>query len=178
MPQGKGVRPANRLLRSVLVCSPPGRHLCSGGRLEDCERRGRRPGVCVGDQDGSEAVGNAQQVGNPQHSVGKCQIFCDTRKKNIFSRNSSWPLKYIFFSWQTLSFYQTHLLKKVLFRYFGNISRLLGVQPEGLACFCYRHPVRHVRFNSSTLLTANIPDDKSPRGACITDDDLTAHRRS
>ncbi|XP_041856579.1 F-box/WD repeat-containing protein 8 isoform X2 [Melanotaenia boesemani] len=40
-----------------------------------------------------------------------------------------------------------------------------------------RHPVRHVRFNTSTLLTANIPDDKSPRGACITDDDLTAHRR-
>ncbi|KAK5932147.1 hypothetical protein CgunFtcFv8_003877 [Champsocephalus gunnari] len=40
-----------------------------------------------------------------------------------------------------------------------------------------RHPVRHVNFNSSTLVTANIPDDKSPRGACITDDDLTAHRR-
>uniref|UniRef100_A0A672IGT7 F-box/WD repeat-containing protein 8 n=1 Tax=Salarias fasciatus TaxID=181472 RepID=A0A672IGT7_SALFA len=40
-----------------------------------------------------------------------------------------------------------------------------------------RHPVRHVRFNTATLLTANIPDDKSPRGACITDDDLTAHRR-
>ncbi|XP_034026785.1 F-box/WD repeat-containing protein 8 isoform X2 [Thalassophryne amazonica] len=40
-----------------------------------------------------------------------------------------------------------------------------------------RHPVRHVRFYSSTLVTANIPDDKSPRGACITDDDLTAHRR-
>lgn len=40
-----------------------------------------------------------------------------------------------------------------------------------------RHPVRHVKFNSSTLVTANIPDEKSPRGACITDDDLTAHRR-
>ncbi|KAG7236507.1 hypothetical protein INR49_000881 [Caranx melampygus] len=40
-----------------------------------------------------------------------------------------------------------------------------------------RHPVRHVHFNTSTLVTANIPDDKSPRGACITDDDLTAHRR-
>ncbi|XP_056144265.1 F-box/WD repeat-containing protein 8 [Lampris incognitus] len=40
-----------------------------------------------------------------------------------------------------------------------------------------RHPVRHVRFNTSTLVTANIPDEKSPRGACITDDDLTAHRR-
>ncbi|KAF0027917.1 hypothetical protein F2P81_020658 [Scophthalmus maximus] len=40
-----------------------------------------------------------------------------------------------------------------------------------------RHPVRHVRFDTSTLVTANVPDDKSPRGACITDDDLTAHRR-
>ncbi|KAJ7993687.1 hypothetical protein DPEC_G00257260 [Dallia pectoralis] len=40
-----------------------------------------------------------------------------------------------------------------------------------------RHPVRHVRFNSSNLVTGNIPDEKSPRGACITDDDLTAHRR-
>ncbi|CAN9512945.1 unnamed protein product [Ophioblennius macclurei] len=40
-----------------------------------------------------------------------------------------------------------------------------------------RHPVRHVRFNTGTLVTANIPDDKAPRGACITDDDLTAHRR-
>ncbi|XP_068460539.1 F-box/WD repeat-containing protein 8 isoform X1 [Clinocottus analis] len=60
---------------------------------------------------------------------------------------------------------------------------------EGLACVWEtrtgaklwemhnRHPVRLVRFNSSTLVTANIPDDKAPRGACITDDDLTAHRR-
>ncbi|XP_061134889.1 F-box/WD repeat-containing protein 8 [Syngnathus typhle] len=40
-----------------------------------------------------------------------------------------------------------------------------------------RHPVRHVRLDSRTLLTANVPDDKTPRGACITDDDLTAHRR-
>ncbi|XP_037338647.2 F-box/WD repeat-containing protein 8 isoform X2 [Pungitius pungitius] len=40
-----------------------------------------------------------------------------------------------------------------------------------------RHPVRRVRFNAGTLVTANVPDDKSPRGACITDDDLTAHRR-
>ncbi|KAG9262005.1 F-box/WD repeat-containing protein 8 [Astyanax mexicanus] len=40
-----------------------------------------------------------------------------------------------------------------------------------------RHPVRHTRFDASTLVTANIPDEKSPRGACITDDDLTAHRR-
>ncbi|XP_064153580.1 F-box/WD repeat-containing protein 8 [Anguilla rostrata] len=40
-----------------------------------------------------------------------------------------------------------------------------------------RHPVRHVHFGPRTLVTANVPDEKSPRGACITDDDLTAHRR-
>ncbi|XP_041084096.1 F-box/WD repeat-containing protein 8-like [Polyodon spathula] len=40
-----------------------------------------------------------------------------------------------------------------------------------------RHPVRHAHFNTHTLVTANIPDEKTPRGACITDDDLTAHRR-
>ncbi|KAM9623590.1 F-box/WD repeat-containing protein 8 isoform 1-T1 [Morphnus guianensis] len=40
-----------------------------------------------------------------------------------------------------------------------------------------RHPVRHVWFNSHSLITANIPDEKSPRGASITDDDLTAHRK-
>ncbi|CAL1615746.1 unnamed protein product [Knipowitschia caucasica] len=40
-----------------------------------------------------------------------------------------------------------------------------------------RHPVRHICFRGSRLVTANIPDDKAPRGACITDDDLTAHRR-
>lgn len=45
-------------------------------------------------------------------------------------------------------------------------------------CLGCRHPVRRIHFNTSTLVTANIPDDKSPRGACITDDDLTAHRRS
>ncbi|KAM6422705.1 F-box/WD repeat-containing protein 8 [Liasis olivaceus] len=40
-----------------------------------------------------------------------------------------------------------------------------------------RHPVRHLRFNSHSLVTANIPNEKTPRGASITDDDLTAHRR-
>ncbi|XP_060641757.2 F-box/WD repeat-containing protein 8 [Anolis sagrei] len=40
-----------------------------------------------------------------------------------------------------------------------------------------RHPVRHVWFNAHSLITANVPDEKVPRGACITDDDLTAHRR-
>ncbi|XP_067406248.1 F-box/WD repeat-containing protein 8 isoform X2 [Emydura macquarii macquarii] len=40
-----------------------------------------------------------------------------------------------------------------------------------------RHPVRHISFNSHSLITANIPDEKSPRGASIMDDDLTAHRR-
>ncbi|XP_040201896.1 F-box/WD repeat-containing protein 8 [Rana temporaria] len=40
-----------------------------------------------------------------------------------------------------------------------------------------RHPVRYIWFNSQTLITANIPDEKNPRGASIMDDDLTAHRR-
>ncbi|XP_043924186.1 F-box/WD repeat-containing protein 8 isoform X2 [Protopterus annectens] len=40
-----------------------------------------------------------------------------------------------------------------------------------------RHPVRHILFNAHTLVTANIPDEKCPRGASIMDDDLTAHRR-
>ncbi|XP_042684494.1 F-box/WD repeat-containing protein 8 [Centrocercus urophasianus] len=40
-----------------------------------------------------------------------------------------------------------------------------------------RHPVRYVWFNSHSLITANIPDEKTPRGASIMDDDLTAHRR-
>ncbi|XP_053224114.1 F-box/WD repeat-containing protein 8 isoform X3 [Podarcis raffonei] len=40
-----------------------------------------------------------------------------------------------------------------------------------------RHPVRHIWFNSHSLITANIPDEKVPRGASIMDDDLTAHRR-
>uniref|UniRef100_A0A8D2IYG6 F-box/WD repeat-containing protein 8 n=1 Tax=Varanus komodoensis TaxID=61221 RepID=A0A8D2IYG6_VARKO len=41
-----------------------------------------------------------------------------------------------------------------------------------------RHPVRHIWFNSHSLITANIPDEKVPRGASIMDDDLTAHRRN
>ncbi|XP_019394901.1 PREDICTED: F-box/WD repeat-containing protein 8 [Crocodylus porosus] len=40
-----------------------------------------------------------------------------------------------------------------------------------------RHPVRYLWFNSHSLITANIPDEKNPRGASIMDDDLTAHRR-
>ncbi|XP_053557664.1 F-box/WD repeat-containing protein 8 [Bombina bombina] len=40
-----------------------------------------------------------------------------------------------------------------------------------------RHPVRYIWFNSQSLVTANIPDEKNPRGASIMDDDLTAHRR-
>ncbi|XP_062445829.1 F-box/WD repeat-containing protein 8 [Rhea pennata] len=40
-----------------------------------------------------------------------------------------------------------------------------------------RHPVRYLWFNSHSLITANIPDEKTPRGASIMDDDLTAHRK-
>ncbi|KAK9392298.1 F-box/WD repeat-containing protein 8-like [Crotalus adamanteus] len=42
---------------------------------------------------------------------------------------------------------------------------------------CLRHPVRHLRFSSHSLITANIPNEKTPRGASITDDDLTTQRR-
>lgn len=60
--QGEGLWSTIRFLCGVPVRPPPGRHLGAGGRLEDSERRRRRTGVCVGDEDGSEAVGDAQQV--------------------------------------------------------------------------------------------------------------------
>ncbi|XP_031426061.1 F-box/WD repeat-containing protein 8 [Clupea harengus] len=71
----------------------------------------------------------------------------------------------------------------------GDEWKLVSGGGEGLVCVWEmrmaaklwemhnRHPVRHIWFDASTLVTANIPDEKSPRGACITDDDLTAHRR-
>ncbi|XP_054248553.1 F-box/WD repeat-containing protein 8 [Indicator indicator] len=40
-----------------------------------------------------------------------------------------------------------------------------------------RHPVRHVWFNSHSLITANIPEEKAPRGATSMDDDFAAHRK-
>ncbi|XP_071428351.1 F-box/WD repeat-containing protein 8 isoform X2 [Pithys albifrons albifrons] len=39
-----------------------------------------------------------------------------------------------------------------------------------------RHPVRHLWFNSHSLITANIPEERSPRGSS-TDDDLAVHRK-
>lgn len=69
--QGDGVRPASRLLRGVPVRPPPGRHRGAGGRLEGGQRRRRRVGVRVGDADGGEAVGDAQQVGGPQAQLTK-----------------------------------------------------------------------------------------------------------
>lgn len=66
--QGDGVRPASRLLRGVPVRPPPGRHRGAGGRLEGGQRRRRRVGVRVGDADGGEAVGDAQQVGGASSS--------------------------------------------------------------------------------------------------------------
>lgn len=44
------------------------------------------------------------------------------------------------------------------------------------ALFC-RHPVRHVWFNSHSLITANIPEEKNPRGSSITEDDPSLHRK-
>lgn len=61
--QGEGLWSTSWLLRGVPVCPPPGRHISAGRWLEDRERRRWRTGVCVGDQDGGEAVGDAQQVG-------------------------------------------------------------------------------------------------------------------
>ena len=81
--QGEGVRPTSRLLRGVPVRPPPRCHLGAGRRLEDREWRRRRIGVRVGDEDGSEAVGDAQQVGwgGGTHAVKafwKCDIcFCN-----------------------------------------------------------------------------------------------------
>ncbi|NXG12109.1 FBXW8 protein, partial [Sakesphorus luctuosus] len=39
-----------------------------------------------------------------------------------------------------------------------------------------RHPVRHLWFNSHSLITANIPEERSPRGSSA-DDDLAVHRK-
>ncbi|NWT12802.1 FBXW8 protein, partial [Vireo altiloquus] len=40
-----------------------------------------------------------------------------------------------------------------------------------------RHPVRHVWFNSHSLITANIPEEKNPRGSSISEDDPSVHRK-
>ncbi|RMC06032.1 hypothetical protein DUI87_17577 [Hirundo rustica rustica] len=40
-----------------------------------------------------------------------------------------------------------------------------------------RHPVRLVWFNSHSLITANIPEEKNPRGSSITEDDPSLHRK-
>ncbi|XP_038008340.1 F-box/WD repeat-containing protein 8 isoform X2 [Motacilla alba alba] len=40
-----------------------------------------------------------------------------------------------------------------------------------------RHPVRHVWFDSHSLITANIPEEKNPRGSSITEDDPSLHRK-
>ncbi|NWS99521.1 FBXW8 protein, partial [Mionectes macconnelli] len=40
-----------------------------------------------------------------------------------------------------------------------------------------RHPVRHVWFNSHSLITANIPEERNPRGGSSTDDDPAVHRK-
>ncbi|NWT74773.1 FBXW8 protein, partial [Prunella himalayana] len=45
---------------------------------------------------------------------------------------------------------------------------------SGLFC---RHPVRRVWFNSHSLITANIPEEKNPRGSSITEDDPSLHRK-
>ncbi|NXA76097.1 FBXW8 protein, partial [Thryothorus ludovicianus] len=39
------------------------------------------------------------------------------------------------------------------------------------------HPVRLVWFNSHSLITANIPEEKNPRGSSISEDDPSLHRK-
>lgn len=60
-------------------------------------------------------------------------------------------------------------------------ARILGVQCGWLLTPCSglfsRHPVRHVWFNSHSLITANIPEEKNPRGSSITEDDPSVHRK-
>lgn len=41
---------------------------------------------------------------------------------------------------------------------------------------CSRHPVRHISFNSHSLITANVPYEKVVRSADL--DNFTTHRRS
>ncbi|XP_061866065.1 F-box/WD repeat-containing protein 8 isoform X2 [Colius striatus] len=40
-----------------------------------------------------------------------------------------------------------------------------------------RHPVRHVWFNSHSLITANVPDERSPRGSSVLAEELSACRK-
>lgn len=40
---------------------------------------------------------------------------------------------------------------------------------------CSRHPVRHISFNSHSLITANVPYRRLVRSADL--DDFTTHRR-
>lgn len=60
--QGASVRPAFRLLGGIAVCPSHGRDHGAGRRLEDRERRRRGIGLRVGNEDGGETLGDAQQV--------------------------------------------------------------------------------------------------------------------
>lgn len=67
--QGDNLWLADWLLCGFTVRPPAGRHCCTGWWVEGGERRSRGAGVCVGDQDESQAVGDAQQVGWTRNGV-------------------------------------------------------------------------------------------------------------
>lgn len=143
-----------------------------GNKIHVCSLETSKPTVCVGSSPGDFTCVNLRD--SPPHL-----LVCGNRDRRVrvFDLRSSSSL---------VSLYAHHLgVTSVQ----ANDWKIVSGGEEGLVCVWEmrmgtklwemhnRHPVRHVRFNTSTLVTANIPDDKSPRGACITDDDLTAHRR-
>lgn len=89
--QGESVRPPDRLLRALPVRPPPRRHCSAGGRLEGSERRRRRAGVCLGDEDGSEAVGDAQQVRRRSEMFDLSSCALKSFTLNVLT---SYPIKY------------------------------------------------------------------------------------
>lgn len=60
--QGASVRPAVRFLGRLAVRTSPGSDRGPSRRLEDRERRRRGTGLRMGDEDGGQTLGDAQQV--------------------------------------------------------------------------------------------------------------------
>lgn len=69
--QGDNLWLAYWLLCGFTVRPPAGSHCCTGWRVEGGERRRWRAGVCMGDQDESQAMGDAQQVGGTRNGVAE-----------------------------------------------------------------------------------------------------------
>lgn len=58
----------------------------------------------------------------------------------------------------------------------GSAPDVLRNSPHQSAPSCSRHPVRHIAFNSHSLITANVPYERVVRSADL--DNFTTHRRS